>query len=287
MSVSHTPKHSVDTHQHLWVMSERKYDWLIPEYGVIYNDFRPEDVAADVRLAGITGTVLVQAADTYDDTFYMLSVAAENPRILGVVGWLPFDRPTEAETAINLFAKSKLIKGFRNLSHNYEDPRWILRPEVHKTLAVMASRGFTLDMVSVNSDHNLAILELAKRHGGLKIVIDHMAKPPIADKGWEPWAGELAALGAQPNVHCKISGLNTASAPNFTFNDWQPYVDHVVDCFGSKRVMLGSDWPVSLLNGDFAGVWQAQRAVIAGLSASEQDDIYFRSAAEFYSLDLV
>lgn len=283
---THTPKHSVDTHQHLWVMSERKYDWLVPEYGVIYNDFRPEDVAQDVSSAGITGTVLVQAADTYDDTFYMLSVAAANPKIVGVVGWLPFDRTSEAEAALDLFAKSKLIRGFRNLTHNYEDPRWILRPEVQKTLEIMASRGFTLDMVSVNSAHNQAILELAERHGGLKIVIDHMGKPPIAGKGWEPWAGELSALSQKPNVYCKISGLNTASAPDFSFNDWQPYVDHVVDCFGSERVMLGSDWPVSLLNGDFTGVWQAQRDVIAGLSASAQDDIYFKSAAQFYSLDL-
>lgn len=283
---THTPKHSVDTHQHLWVMSERKYDWLVPEYGVIYNDFRPKDVAQDVSSAGITGTVLIQAADTYDDTFYMLSVAAANPKIVGVVGWLPFDRTSEAEAAMDLFAKSKLIRGFRNLTHNYEDPRWILRPEVQKTLEIMASRGFTLDMVSVNSDHNHAILELAERHGGLKIVIDHMAKPPIAGKGWEPWAGELAALSQKPNVYCKISGLNTASAPDFSFNDWQPYVDHAVDCFGSERVMLGSDWPVSLLNGDFTGVWQAQRDVIAGLSASAQDDIYFKSAAQFYSLDL-
>lgn len=286
MTVAHTPKHSVDTHQHLWVISERKYDWLIPEYGVIYNDFRPEDVAEHVSSAGITGTVLVQAADTYDDTFYMLSVAAANPKILGVVGWLPFDRPTEAETAMNLFAESNVIKGFRNLTHNYEDPRWILRAEVQQTLQVMGSRGFTLDMVSINGDHNQAILELAEQNVELKIVIDHMAKPPIAEKGWEPWAGELAALSEKPNVFCKISGLNTASASDFTYRDWQDYVNHIVDCFGSQRVMLGSDWPVSLLNGDFAGVWQAQRDVIAGLSASAQDDIYFRSAAEFYSLDL-
>jgi L-fuconolactonase len=286
MTANYEPKHSVDTHQHLWVISERSYDWLVPEYGVIYNDFRPEDVAADVKAAGITGTVLVQAADNYDDTFYMMSVAAKDPAIAGIVGWVPFDRPAEAEAALDSFAKSKVIKGFRNLTHNYDDPRWILRPEVAKTLELLSPRGFTLDMVSVNSDHNQAILELAKRHPDLKIVIDHMAKPPIASEGWQPWADELAALSEQPNVYCKISGLNTASAPGFSFKDWQPYVDHIVNHFGSRRVMLGSDWPVSLLNGDFAGVWQAQRDVIASYSTEAQDDIYFRAAAEFYSLEL-
>jgi L-fuconolactonase len=286
MTTSHQPKHSVDTHQHLWVISERSYDWLVPEYGVIYNDFRPEDVADDVKAAGITATVLVQAADNYDDTFYMLSVAAADAATAGIVGWVPFDRPSEAEAALNLFAKSKAIKGFRNLTHNYDDPRWILRAEVAKTLELVGARGFTLDMVSVNSDHNQAILELAKRHSGLKIVVDHMAKPPIASKDWQPWADELQALSAEPNVYCKISGLNTASAPGFSYHDWQPYVDHVVSHFGSNRVMLGSDWPVSLLNGDFASVWQAQRDVIAGYSSEAQDDIYFKTARDFYSLEL-
>jgi L-fuconolactonase len=286
MTTSYQPKHSVDTHQHLWVISERSYDWLVPEYGVIYNDFRPEDVADDVRAAGITATVLVQAADNYDDTFYMLSVAAADAAIAGIVGWVPFDRPSEAEAALNLFAKSKVIKGFRNLTHNYDDPRWILGAEVAKTLELVAARGFTLDMVSVNSDHNQAILELAKRHSGLKIVVDHMAKPPIASKDWQPWADELQALSAEPNVYCKISGLNTASAPGFSYHDWQPYVDHIVTHFGSNRVMLGSDWPVSLLNGDFASVWQAQRDVIADYSSEAQDDIYFKTARDFYSLEL-
>jgi L-fuconolactonase len=286
MSQDHTPEQVIDTHQHLWVISEREYDWLKPEYGVIYNDFRPEDVADDAKKAGITGTVLVQAADNYDDTFYMLSVASKYPSIVGIVGWVPFDRPEEAITALKTFSGEKIVRGFRNLTHNYEDPRWILKAEVSKTLEAMQSMNFTLDMVSVNSDHNHAIDELANRHPELKIVVDHMSKPPIADKGFSPWAEELKKLSSHPNVFCKISGLNTASAPDWSFTDWQPYVDHIVDSFGASRVMLGSDWPVSLLNGDFAGVWQAQRDVIAKYTPEEQDHIYFKSAKNFYSLSI-
>jgi L-fuconolactonase len=286
MSQDHTPEQVIDTHQHLWVISEREYDWLKPEYGVIYNDFRPEDVADDAKKAGITGTVLVQAADNYDDTFYMLSVASKYPSIVGIVGWVPFDRPEEAITALKTFSGEKIVRGFRNLTHNYEDPRWILKAEVSKTLDAMQSMDFTLDMVSVNSDHNQAIDELANRHPELKIVVDHMSKPPIADKGFSPWAEELKKLSSHPNVFCKISGLNTASAPDWSFTDWQPYVDHIVDSFGASRVMLGSDWPVSLLNGDFAGVWQAQRDVIAKYTPEEQDHIYFKSAKTFYSLSI-
>jgi len=128
------PKYSIDTHQHLWILSERKYDWISPDYGVLYGDFTPEGVAADVQAAGITGTVLVQAADTYEDSFYMLSVASKSSAIAAVVGWLPFDRPEEAQEALSLFKNSPVIKGFRSLTHTYEDPRWILGSGVSKTL---------------------------------------------------------------------------------------------------------------------------------------------------------
>jgi L-fuconolactonase len=284
MTTHYQPKHVVDTHQHLWVRSERNYEWITPESGIIYNDFRPEDVIDDVNKAGITSTVLVQAADNYDDTFYMISVARRVPSITGVVGWVPFNKTDEAEAALKIFKHERIIKGFRNLTHNYEDPRWILRSDVTSTLETMTGLGFTLDMVSVNSDHNRAIEELAIRHPSLQIVVDHMSKPPIAGKGWSPWAEEIERLSKRQNVFCKISGLNTASSPDWTFKDWQPYVDHIARCFGSNRLMLGSDWPVSLLNGDFARVWQAQRDVISNFSTEQQDDIYFRSATRFYSL---
>jgi L-fuconolactonase len=82
----------------------------------------------------------------------------------------------------------------------------------------------------------------------------------------------------------KLSGLSTASAPGWTAADWQPYVDHVVTHFGSHRMMMGSDWPVSLLAGDFAGVWSAQREVISHLTPEQQDDILFTTAVRAYAL---
>lgn len=94
--MTHTPAHFVDTHQHLWVLSERSYDWITPDFGILNQDYRPEDVVKDVAQAGVTATVLVQAADTYDDTFYMLSVERSVETVKAVVGWVPFDRPQEA-----------------------------------------------------------------------------------------------------------------------------------------------------------------------------------------------
>ena len=285
MSDLYQPAQMIDTHQHLWKPSERNYDWLsaVPPLNA---DFGPEDVAADVAAAGITATVLVQAADSYEDTFYMLSVAASVPVVRGVVAWAPLDRPAEAEAALDLYAGAPAVRGIRVLNHTYADPRWLLQDSVDGSLRLLAGRGLALDVVSVVPEHLEMLAELADRHPELTIVLDHLAKPDIANKGWEPWASLIKEVAARPNVSVKLSGLNTASAPDWTWQDWSPYVDHAVEHFGSARVMLGSDWPVSILAGDFGGVWLAQREVIAHLSVEQQDDILFRTAIRAYSLDV-
>lgn len=285
MTDLYKPAQMIDTHQHLWKPSERSYDWLsaVPP---LNSDFGPEDVAADVTSAGITATVLVQAADTYEDTFYMLSVAASVPVVRGVVGWAPLDRAAEAAAAIELYALSPTVRGVRVLNHTYADPRWLLQDSVDASLRLLAKHGLALDVVSVVPERLEMLAELAGRHPELTIVLDHMAKPDIAGKGWEPWASLIAEVAARPNVSVKLSGLNTASGAEWTWQDWLPYVNHVVDHFGSDRVMLGSDWPVSILAGDFVGVWLAQREVIGHLTTEQQDDILFRTATRAYSLDV-
>ena len=284
--MANTIAHYVDTHQHLWVMSERAYDWITPEYGVLNNDFRPEDVAKDLKEAGVTATVLVQAADTYDDTFYMLSVARSHNHVRGVVGWVPLNKPVEARESLDLLGQNKYIKGYRNLTHTYADPRWILQASCKETISDISRRDLALDMVSVNSDHSRAVVELADTHPNLRIVVDHMAKPNIAQKQWDDWARDMADLAKRPNVYVKHSGLNTASGQGWTAKDWQPYVDYCLEKFGSNRIMLGSDWPVSLLAGDFVGVWAAQIETISKLSQAEQEDICYKTAQHFYKLDL-
>jgi len=285
MTELYQPAQMIDTHQHLWKPSERRYDWLDAAGLPLNADFGPEDVEADVAAAGITGTVLVQAADSYEDTLYMLSVAARFPVVRGVVAWVPLDRPAEAEAALELYAASPVVRGIRVLNHNYDDPRWLLSDGVDAGVRLLAPRGLALDVVSVLPEHLVMLAELAGRHPELTLVLDHLAKPDIANRGWEPWASLLAEVAAHPNVSVKLSGLNTASAPGWTWQDWLPYVDHAVEHFGSDRIMLGSDWPVSTLSGDFGGVWRAQRDVIAHLSTEQQDDILYRTATRAYGLD--
>ena len=253
----------IDTHQHLWVPSERVYSWITPEFGPLYDDFTPERLAPEIPASGVTGTVLIQAADTYEDTFYMLDIAARYSLVQGVVAWVPLDRTDEARAALEVLAENKYVKGIRNLTHDYSNPKyasddqWILRPEVLETLAIIERMGLSMDYVAVNSAHIANVPILAENFPNLKIVIDHFAKPDIANKVFEPWASLMAKAAESPNVYAKLSGLNTASATNWSYEDWQPYVDHIVNVYSADRVMMGGDWPVSILAGDYVGVLKA------------------------------
>ena len=218
----------IDTHQHLWIISEREYSWLKPEYGVIYDDFGPELIEPELAPAGVTGTVMVQSADTYADTFYMLDVAAKHKFVKGVVGWVPLNRPDEASAALDVLVKNPVFKGVRNLIHDYPDPKWILKPEVLEGIGHLASRNLVMDFVTVNTDHMSCLPVIAEKYPNLNIVIEHLSKPGIKNKDWEPWASDMAKAAKYPNIYAKISGLNTASDYNWSFKDWIPYVDHVV-----------------------------------------------------------
>jgi L-fuconolactonase len=233
----------------------------------------------------------VQAADTYDDTFYMLDVAGHSDFVQGVVGWVPFERPNESRTALETLAKNKYFKGVRNLSHDYSNPKyesddaWITRPAVLETLALVEKMGLSLDYVSVKPEHTKNIVTLAKKFPKLKIVVDHFAKPPIAAKEMEPWASSMAEIAAFPNVYAKLSGLNTASdLANWTVADWQPYVDFMVKTYGANRVMMGGDWPVIVLGNTYVEIWKAQVEVISDYSQEDQDWITHKTAKAFYNL---
>jgi len=280
----------IDTHQHLWVPSERAYSWITPDFGPLYDDFTPERLAPEIPDSGVTGSVLVQAADTYEDTFYMLDIAARYPLVQGLVGWVPFDRTDEARAALEVFTKNKYFKGVRNLTHDYSNPKygsddqWILRPEVLETLALVERAGLSMDYVAVNSAHIENVPELARNFPTLKIVIDHFAKPDIKNRVMEPWASLMAKAAEHPNVYAKLSGLNTASDVNWTFEDWQPYVDHVVNVYSADRVMMGGDWPVAILAGTYTSVWKAQVDVIAKYSPDQQEWLRSGTAKKFYNL---
>ena len=184
----------IDAHQHVWLHSRHDYSWITPDIeNLLGHDYRQEDIADSAKELGITGSVYIQAADTYEDTIAMFESARRNPQILGIVGWVPLDLPQEAEAALTLFSSDKRFKGVRNLTHDYGNPKyesedaWINRAQVRETLRIIESHGLSLDYVATKPEHVIEIEKIAKDFPKLKIVIDHFAKPDIKNRQWDDW----------------------------------------------------------------------------------------------------
>ncbi len=277
----------VDAHQHFWNLHRVNYPWLTPEYGPLYRTYEADELAPQLKRAGIDGTVLVQSADSYEDTEYMLEVADRYRFIAGVVGWVPLLRPDEAAATLDGFKRHPRFKGIRHLIHVEPDPDWLLQPAVIEGLAILAEKGMTFDVVAVLPRHLEHVPVIAERVPQLKIVIDHLAKPPIKEKGWEPWASLLARAARHPNVYAKVSGLNTAADPDhWTAEDLKPYVDHAVQHFGANRLMFGGDWPVAVLAGDYQKVWEETNRAVAHLDKRDREAVLGGTAVSFYGLEL-
>ncbi len=276
----------------MWKVSENEYSWITPDIAdLLGRDFEQELVNPAIKALGITGTIYVQAADSYEDTIYMFDSASKNLGIAGIVGWVPLDRTSEAVEALDTFSKNPLFKGVRNLTHDYGNPKyesddaWITRASVLKTLGEISKRGLSLDYVATKPEHTKNISIIAKRYPELRIIIDHFAKPDIKGGQWDEWLDAMKIAAQYPNVYTKFSGLNVLSDwENWTIEDWRPYLMAVKDEFGTSRIMMGSDWPVSSMADSFDTVWAAQLELIKDFTDSEIDDLKYRAAFAAYQL---
>jgi L-fuconolactonase len=274
----------VDAHHHVWSLARGDYGWLIPALAPIYRDFTLADLAPQLRAAGITATVLVQAAPTVAETRFLLDVARDSGGVVqGVVGWVDLTRADAVDVVSDLATDSRL-KSVRPMLQDLADPAWILRDDVQASLAALPTLGLRFDAL-VTPAQLPALLSMLERNPQLDVVIDHAAKPDIAAGVREPWAGQLRAAAESPRVHCKLSGLATQAGADWTVDTLRPYVDHVLSCFGPQRVMWGSDWPVVNLAGGYSRWRAATDRLLAELSPGERAAVQAGTARRFYGLD--
>ncbi|MEP2679379.1 MULTISPECIES: amidohydrolase family protein [Roseobacteraceae] len=242
----------IDAHQHFWQLARGDYAWLTPELKALYRDFMPEDLAPYLSQHGIDGTILVQAAPTVAETEFMLDIADQTPFVLGVVGWVDFEAPSAADDIARLAQNPKLI-GLRPMIQDIADDDWMLRDNLTPAFEAMMKANLTFDAL-VLPRHLSRLRRLLPRHPKLRTVIDHAAKPEIADGVFEGWASDIACLANETSAYCKLSGLLTEAGDNWTPSDVAPYVEHLLSSFGSQRLVWGSDWPVLTIAGDY-GTW--------------------------------
>ena len=273
----------IDAHQHFWEPARFHYPWMTPEVAVLARDYLPGDLAGILADLGIDRTVVVQATHSEEETRWLLELAEKQAFIAGVVGWVDFTSP-RLRVSLEEFAGRRKFVGLRHQVHDETDPEWLLRPDVLNGLALLSRFGLPYDLL-VRAPHLRRVQLLAQRLPDLRMVIDHIAKPPIARREFDEWAQAMRPLAAHANLYCKLSGMVTeAEWSNWKPRDLEPYARYVLDLFGPERVMFGSDWPVCLLAGSYRSVWETAHALLDGFDASAQQKVFGGTATAFYRL---
>ena len=275
----------IDAHQHFWHPARGDYGWMPKDDPVLSRPYGPADLWPQMQAAGVQGTILVQAAPTVAETEYMLGIADATPWVLGVVGWVDFERPADLAEMRRLAGHPK-FKGLRPMIQDIPDDGWMLRDDVQWAFAALCDLGLRLDALGFPR-HLANFLTILKRYPRLPVVVDHCMKPQIRDRSraaFRHWADGMARIAGETAAVVKFSALITEADPDWTVDDLAPYVDHVLAVFGAERVMWGSDWPVCRLRGEYGDWRAAAERLTEGLSDVDRALIYGGTAAGFYGI---
>jgi L-fuconolactonase len=274
----------IDAHQHFWRIARGDYGWLTEKaFPSLYRDRMPEDLLPLLTQCGIDKTILVQAAPTVEETRFLLAIARTTPVVAGVVGWVDLAASDAAEQVADL-SKDKNLKSLRPMLQDLPQDDWILRRELRGGLNAMRENRLRFDVL-ILPRHLPHVARFFAAYPDLPMVIDHGAKPPIVRGEIEPWQREMRAIARDfPNVCCKLSGLVTEAAPDWTVDNLRPYVEALIEMWGPSRLMWGSDWPVLTLAGDYAGWLRTAQTLTESLSADERKQVFGGTAARFYGI---
>ncbi len=272
----------IDSHQHFWQLSRGDYNWLTPELELLYRDFLPDDLSPLLDKSQVNKTILVQAAPSTAETEFMLKIARETDFVVGVVGWIDMDCDN-ALAHLEYFSQSPYFKGIRPMLQDIEDINWMLKEELAPVFELLIAKGLTFDAL-VLPQHLDALYTLLKRYPALKVVIDHGAKPAISNNSSPEWFDKLALIASETSAFCKLSGLVTEAGQDPHLEQLAPYMEHLLLCFGAKRLMWGSDWPVVETSSNYQSWLTQVETFLQPLTSTEQQSIWAGTAKEFYQL---
>ncbi len=277
----------VDAHHHFWNPARIAQPWMTAEHRLIDRPFEPPDLEPLLRACGVAATVLVQSASSHEDTDYMFELVERTPWVGAVTAWCPLDDAAATRRRLDGLAERPKLRAVRHLIHQERDPHWVLRSDVQPALALLEERGLLLELPAVFPNHLGDIPELALRYPALTLVIDHLAKPPLETPELASWRDQLESAAAYANVVAKVSGLNTMiRRSGWDAEDLEPAVRAAFDAFGAARLLVGSDWPVSLLNGTYEHVLRETVTAVRAVAESDAEAILGGNACRLYAIAL-
>jgi L-fuconolactonase len=250
---------------------------------IIQKDFLPADLKILLEENEIDGSVVIQSDQSANENEFQLKNAAEFDFIKGVVGWIDLQADNVVEK-LSYYKQFKKLKGFRHVLQGEAQRDLMLQPAFKKGIGLLRKFGFTYDLL-IFPDQLMYAKQLVEEFPDQLFVLDHIAKPDIKNKKINEWKKDILALGAYENVYCKLSGMVTeADWKTWATQDFIPYIDVVVNAFGTKRIMFGSDWPVCLVAASYKRMKEIVDGYFSFFSKNEQKNFYGKTASTFYNL---
>ena len=273
----------IDAHQHFWKFNLVRDSWITDDMAIIRRDFLPVDLKPVLDQNGFDGCVAVQASQSEEETDFLIGLAKQNNFIKGIVGWVDLQADNIAER-LERYKNDAIVKGFRHVLQGEAQRDLMLQPNFQRGIAALEQYNFTYDLLIFPDQVNFS-KELVAAFPNQKFVIDHIAKPYIKRKEIEQWKNDMEAIAVYPNVFCKISGMVTeADWKQWKKEDFRPYVDVVINAFGSDRIMFGSDWPVCLVAASYGKMLGIVEDYFSAFSEEEQANFFGANAIRFYNL---
>ena len=274
----------LDAHQHFWQYNPAHQDWMTDQMQVLKRDYLPGELKPLLQAIGFQGSIAVQARQILEETEWLLQLADRHDFIHGVVGWVDL-RATALSDQLEKLTRHPKLVGMRHVLHDEPDDNFMLRPEFRRGIGLLGEFKLTYDLL-LFPKHLPAAVKLVAEFPNQPFVLDHSAKPAIREGQLSPWQENLRQLAAFPNVCCKLSGLVTeAKWQAWNPADFRRYLDIVIQVFGPERVMIGSDWPVCTLSGDYVSTMMIVLEYVRQFTVENHESILGGTCAKFYGLN--
>lgn len=273
----------IDSHNHFWKYHPHEYAWISDDMSVLKKSFLPEDLQYIFNRNGVSSGIAVQARQNEEENKFLFDLADNYSFVEGVVGWIDLHAP-DLEDQLQRFVAHPKAVGIRHMIQSEKDEWFMLNKTFLSGVKRLQDFGLAYDIL-ISYEQLPVAVKFVEKLPGQKLVLDHIAKPPIWAGNPEPWKTHIFEIARHENLYCKISGLVTeADRQKWKEDDIKPYLDVVFEAFGADRLMFGSDWPVCLLAADYARVLQLIWNYIEQFSREEQEKILGLNTRNFYSL---
>lgn len=270
----------VDAHVHFWKFDKKNPGWISDKMKTLRQDYLPAHLQSTISRNGVDAVVAVQSSQSEVETLFLTELAKSHAFIKAVIGWVDLSADNIAGR-LEYFSQFPQIRGFRHILQD-EEISFFRKESFLHGISLLQQYDYIYDLLIYPSQLDAAT-ELVSAFPEQIFVLDHCAKPDIADNKLSEWQEGIEKLAAHTNVYCKLSGLFTEAVwKSWSPKDFYPYLDHVFRLFGTDRLIFASDWPVMLLSGSYVQWKSLLEKYMEEILEEEREAVFGSNARRVY-----